>query len=120
MGQAESQEQGAAAISTKSDGPVGVTSATAPSIDHQPLPPAVRGSVSQAGEVTGRPATATDDVDDDDVGDMSAAHSCHSVNLRQSLNKMRWTASSLEALRAAEGRLLVSTAVSSTGQGGRA
>lgn len=42
------------------------------------------------------------------VGDNMAASKCNSVNLRQSVAKMRWTASSLASLKAAEDNLLVS------------
>lgn len=41
------------------------------------------------------------------TSDMAASSACK-VSFRESLAKMRWTASSLEALRAAEDKLLVS------------
>lgn len=47
---------------------------------------------------------------DEQTGDMAASSPCK-VSFRQSLAKMRWTASSLEALRAAEDKLLVSAPV---------
>ena len=46
--------------------------------------------------------------DEKAASDMAASSAACKVTFRESLAKMRWTASSLEALRAAEDKLLVS------------
>lgn len=51
--------------------------------------------------------------DEDNMAASSAAVPCR-VSLRQSIAKMRWTASSLESLKSAEDRLLVSCSGSSS------
>ena len=70
-----------------------------------PVSPIVPGApeVPEAEEIS----RATAAGDEKATSDMAASNACK-VSFRNSLAKMRWTASSLESLRAAEDKLLVS------------
>lgn len=104
MGQAATKAaQSEGVVSTASDVSVSVTT-----------PAEVSPQLPAAAAATGSVGGADND-NDGSGSDMAAAAapSCR-VNLRESIAKMRWTASSLESLKSAEERLIVSVALGSS------